>query len=107
MFQKFFFTALTGFFMLSALTAQTFLKPLPNTAYKSGEVLKYVIHYGMITGGAASITLNEEDFRGQKVLHAVATGKTTGVVDQIFGVKDIFESFSRPKPACPSGPFAM
>lgn len=61
--------------------------------YKDGEFLKYKLHYGFITGGNATITLKQEKYENQDVFHAVVLGKTTGLVDKIFRVKDIFESY--------------
>jgi hypothetical protein len=64
-----------------------------NLPYKDGEVLKYKLHYGFVTGGSATISLKQEKFENKDVLHAVVVGKTTGLVDKIFKVKDIFESY--------------
>ncbi len=61
--------------------------------YRDGEFLKYKLHYGFITGGSATITLKQEKFENMDVFHSVVVGKTTGLVDKIFRVKDIFESY--------------
>ncbi len=61
--------------------------------YKDGEFLKYKLHYGFINGGSATITLKQERFENRDVFHATILGKTTGLVDKIFKVKDIFESY--------------
>jgi hypothetical protein len=69
--------------------------------YKSGEYLKYSLHYGFITGGTASISLKQESYEDKNVLHATAVGKTTGLVDKIYRVKDIFESYFDSKTIMP------
>lgn len=61
--------------------------------FKDGEFLKYKLHYGFITGGSASISLKQEKFDNKDVFHSVVVGKTTGLVDKIFRVKDVFESY--------------
>lgn len=61
--------------------------------YKGGELLKYKLHYGFITGGSATIELRQEKYENADVFHAIVVGKTTGLVDKIFKVKDIFESY--------------
>ena len=67
---------------------------LPTPAFKDGEELKYLIHYGFITGGQASIKLNVEKFGGfTEVFHATAKGQTTGVAAKLFHVYDVYESF--------------
>jgi hypothetical protein len=67
---------------------------LPTPAFKDGEELKYLIHYGFITGGEASINLKVEKFGGSMdVFHATAKGKTTGLAGKLFHVYDVYESF--------------
>jgi hypothetical protein len=64
--------------------------PVP---YKGGELLTYKLHYGFITGGSATIALRQEKYENKDVFHSTVIGKTTGLVDKIFRVKDIFESY--------------
>jgi len=67
---------------------------LPTPAFKDGEELKYLIHYGFITGGEASIKLKTEKFGGAlDVFHAIAQGKTTGLAGKLFHVFDVYESY--------------
>jgi len=61
-----------------------------------GEALKFKIRYGFITGGEVSITTNKTQLNGNEVFHAVLTGKTTGLVDKLFKVYDVYESFFDP-----------
>ncbi|NMC38233.1 MAG: DUF3108 domain-containing protein [Bacteroidales bacterium] len=61
-----------------------------------GERVEYAIHYGVIQGGIASLEIRSDTFSGKHVYHSVFQGKTTGVADAIFRVKDIYESFIDP-----------
>ena len=64
--------------------------------FLDGEILKFKLHYGIITGGEATITANKKQLNGQDVFHTVVTGKTTGLVDKIYKVYDVYESFFNP-----------
>lgn len=85
---------------LLLLTAFSVLFLLPgtgqNSAYKSGERIKYIIHYGLITGGEAILELNADTLNGKETLHARLTGRTLGIVDVLFKVLDIYESYMDP-----------
>lgn len=65
-------------------------------SYKVGEKVIYTVHYGVITGGTASLELKSETFNGKEVWHSKLLAKTTGIVDAIFKVLDIYESFIDP-----------
>lgn len=62
-------------------------------AFKAGEELQFVMYYGIVNGGTASITLKETVMNNKKVLHSRAVMKTTGVADWIFGIEDVYESY--------------
>lgn len=64
-----------------------------NHAFQAGETIQFLIHYGPINGGTATLILGEEYLFGRRVYHAVATAKTTGITDKIFRVHDVYESF--------------
>jgi len=66
---------------------------IPNTCYKAGEQLKYLVHFGFIDGGVAGLFLEEIDLSGRKIHHAKATGKSVGVVDKLFKVRDVYETY--------------
>ncbi len=65
-------------------------------AYLPGEKINFVINYGIIQGGAVSLELQIDTFRGRNVWHSTLLGRTTGMVDAVFKVKDIYESFMEP-----------
>ena len=64
--------------------------------YKVGEKVNYTIHYGLITGGIASLELKSDTLNGKEVWHSKLLAKTTGVADAIFKVLDIYESYMDP-----------
>ncbi len=69
--------------------------------FQAGEELEYSLSLGFITAGKGSIVLREELFNGQKVFHSVLTGSTTGMIDRIFKVRDVYESYFRPRDNLP------
>lgn len=74
-------------------------KPVPVTpispfpAFQFGEELNYILHYGIIKGGEASIVLSKDTFKGREVFHATAKAKTTGLANSLFKVLDIYQSY--------------
>ena len=74
---------------------------LPKKNNKKGEYLKYVIHYGIIRGGKASLKLRLDRYQGKKVLHASLTGKTVGLFNTLYKVRDTYESFINAKTLLP------
>jgi hypothetical protein len=70
-------------------------------SYKSGEKVQYLIHYGVINGGIATLELRTDTLKGKEVLHAVMMAKTTGITDAVFKVLDIYESFIDPASELP------
>ena len=61
-----------------------------------GEVLTFRVRYGVITGGELKITANKARFNGNDVFHTVLVGRTTGMVDKIYKVFDVYESYFNP-----------
>ncbi len=64
--------------------------------FLDGEVLTFRIHYGFITGGEVKITANKTYLNDKQVFHTVLAGKTTGLIDKIYKVYDIYESYFDP-----------
>jgi hypothetical protein len=71
------------------------------SVYLPGEKVDYAIHYGVVQGGIASLELKTDTFKGKEVWHSVFIGKTTGMADAIFRVKDIYESYIEPESELP------
>lgn len=57
------------------------------------EHLKYVIHYGIVRGGKASLKLKHDKLNGKEVFHATLTGRTVGLFNTLYKVKDTYESY--------------
>ena len=72
-----------------------------NFAYQAGEKVNYVLHYGLINGGIASLELQKDTFAGKEVLHSVFFAQTTGIADALFKVRDVFESYINPETELP------
>ena len=64
--------------------------------FLDGETLTFRLHYGFITGGEAKITANITRLNEQEVFHSVVAGKTTGLIDKVYKVNDVYESFFNP-----------
>jgi hypothetical protein len=63
--------------------------------------VNYIIHYGLINGGVASLELKRDSFSGREVWHSSVQAKTTGVADALFRVNDYYESFMNPSTGLP------
>jgi hypothetical protein len=64
--------------------------------YQAGEKVSYIVHYGPINGGIASLELKRDTLAGREVYHSYFVARTTGLADALFRVKDIFECYFDP-----------
>jgi len=71
------------------------------SSYGPGEKVNYVIHYGAINGGIATLDLRRDSFSGKEVWHSALEAKTTGLADAIYKVKDVYESYINPATELP------
>lgn len=62
-------------------------------AYKSGEWLKFRIHYGWLNASFATLKLESKKLGDVPVYHVVGEGKTTGLARVFFKVDDRYESY--------------
>ncbi|MDB4334796.1 DUF3108 domain-containing protein [bacterium] len=62
-------------------------------AYSSGEKLVYDLHYGFISGGKISLVSERTFINGKKANHLSITGKTVGMVDALYKIRDRYESY--------------
>ncbi|MBL7943699.1 MAG: DUF3108 domain-containing protein [Flavobacteriales bacterium] len=71
------------------------LRAHENKAWKSGEIVNYRVHYGLMNAGIASISVldSKETFNGRPAYHIVGEGKSIGSFDWFFKVRDKYESF--------------
>lgn len=64
--------------------------------YVPGEKIQYLVRYGPVNGGTATLELSEGFYKGTPVWHAVITGQTTGLADALYKVRDTYESYIDP-----------
>lgn len=66
-----------------------------------GENLSYYIHYGFLSGGVADLELKADTIFGRDVLYAKLSGRTTGMADAIYKVRDYYHSYFDPESLLP------
>ena len=81
---------------LVILAAGSYAQP-----YRAGERLDYYIHYGLISGGTATLQIREDTIFGKEVLYAVMEGRTTGIADVLYKVRDYYHSYFDPETNLP------
>lgn len=70
------------------------LRTMQHHAFAPGEKLSYVLHYGWLNAGTATLELKEsQDIGGRKVLHAVGLGESTGAFKAFYKVDDRYETY--------------
>ncbi len=71
------------------------IKKVKNNAFTYGEKLDFRVHYGPITGGNAHFEIdpNPVDVNNRKTYHIKVSGKSAGMVDIMFKVRDEYESY--------------
>lgn len=65
----------------------------PVPAFKSGEWLKFRIHYGIFNASYATLHLTSDNLNGTSVYHVTGKGQTTGLARLFFKVDDTYESY--------------
>ena len=70
------------------------LRSLQHNAFRPGEKLTYVVHYGWVNAGEAVVELKESDreMNGRKVWRAVGRGRSLGAFNAFFKVDDYYET---------------
>jgi hypothetical protein len=61
--------------------------------FRGGEKLTYIVKFGPIVGGNASLVLKQVSFNNRQVYYAIGEGKTVGLAEKLYSVKDVFESY--------------
>lgn len=90
----FLFAALIGGTLLLKSSAIRY-PSVSNTAFVSGEVLRYRITYGAMDAGEAVLEVKNTTRLGanRPLFHVVATGRTLGAFNAFYKVNDVYESF--------------
>ncbi len=61
--------------------------------FRGGEKLIYIVKFGPIVGGNASLVLKQVSYNNRQVYFASGEGKTVGLAEKLYSVKDVFESY--------------
>jgi hypothetical protein len=62
-------------------------------AFKDGEWLSFKIKYGWFNASSASLSINSDTLDGKNVYHIIGYGKSTGLLDVFFKVRDRYETY--------------
>lgn len=57
------------------------------------EEMEYILRFGFIKGGKATLVAQKEKLNRQQTIHYHMRGRTTGFVDKIYEVNDVYESW--------------
>ncbi len=77
--------------------AQSTLRPqlsdAKHNSFGPGEDLVYSVKYGFVKGGEGHFYVSDTIINGRHANHIVCAGRTTGVADAFFKVRDSYESY--------------
>jgi hypothetical protein len=73
---------------LLLFASRTFAQPI--------EEMEYILRFGFLKGGKANIVVQRERLNKKQTIHYHVKGRTTGLVDKIYEVNDVFECWVDP-----------
>ncbi|MGM0635800.1 MAG: DUF3108 domain-containing protein [Bacteroidota bacterium] len=62
-------------------------------AFQEGEELMFKVRYGWFKASEANLKIEAGNFNNTPVYHIIGTGKSTGMLDVFFKVRDHFETY--------------
>jgi len=65
------------------------------------EEMEYILRFGFIKGGKATLIAEKDKLNKKLTIHYRMRGRTTGLVDKIYEVNDIYESWVDPETFLP------
>lgn len=65
------------------------------------EEMEYILRFGFIKGGKATLVAEKDKLNKKQVIHYHMRGRTTGLVDKIYEVNDVYESWVDPETYLP------
>lgn len=79
---------------LETLSSQG-LRTHTNNAFRAGEKVEYLIHYGMLDAGWATLTVEDSKYKfgDREAYRIVGTGKSLGTFDWFYTVRDHYETY--------------
>ena len=72
-----------------------------NRPYKAGELLKFRLYYGWVSGGTATVKLQKKQHKEDKLYHSILKARTTGWMDKVYYIREHYESYFLPKNGLP------
>ena len=79
---------------INAQTTAPSLKSTSNFAFENGEWLRFRMSYSnFLNAGYATISVNGTSYNGKKAFHINGKGKSTGLVNVFFKVRDNYQSY--------------
>src|ERR1044072_7802024 len=71
------------------------LRTVKNDAFKEGEMLKYRVHYGLVSAGEAKLEVKADNtfFASRPTWHIVGTGRSVGMFNWFYEVNDRYETY--------------
>lgn len=90
-----------GFLITAVLLLSSGFVSGQPSPYIAGEKVTYIVHYGPINGGIASLELKKDTFAGKEIIRSYFIAQTTGVADALYKIKDIYESYMNPETELP------
>jgi len=79
---------ITFIIFLLLFVSRTFAQPI--------EEMEYVLRFGFLKGGKANLVAEKERFNKKQTIHYHVRGRTTGLVDHIYEVNDVFDCWVDP-----------
>lgn len=71
------------------------------SAYQAGEDLKFKIKYGWFKASEATLKVKKAEINNKEVLYVDGFGKSTGLLDIFFKVRDEYKSYIDPETGLP------
>lgn len=80
---------------VSAGNPQNGYRSVTTKSFEEGEVISYRVHYGFITAGEATMVVDDKihELNNRPCYKIDVYGRTSGIADKIFGVKDNWGTF--------------
>lgn len=80
---------------LSAYVTKDRMRTIRNESFSNGEILKYKVHYGLITAAEATIDVSKQLYtiNGRPSYRATVYGRTTSSFDLFIKVRDTWQSY--------------
>lgn len=84
-----------AFITPSSNTDQSEIRLVDYAVFNKGEKLEFIVHYGIINAGIATVEINKEQYNinGKSATKITGIGKSTGAFDWFFKVRDSYVTY--------------